>query len=195
MKETYFDYQVSPEKVFSLNLIDLKRGVRVKVELQDENNEVFPLYQIAEELIKYIDNEVTRDESILVKQIYPLMSQLLISGLGRLFGIEATGYMLNNELIKTSLIEMMSLSFILLKYMQQKKLTMVTTTEPISEGDKQMLILRSQKIAHQNTISGFIGMNPKDILKELYQNGELTESDLESFMQERIDDSKNVGSN
>jgi hypothetical protein len=112
--------QLTPEEVFSIVMINKKRGVKTHVELRDEQNNTIQLHEIIDSLLEYMKGKFEEENNQFADQIFPMMGQALVSGLGRLIGNTTTAFFLANETTKNSLMWMMCLSFLLLKYVQER---------------------------------------------------------------------------
>lgn len=174
--------EMTPEEVFSLVMINKKRMVKTKIELKDEQGEVIPLHEVVSDLLAYMKTKMEAgEESQIADQIFPMMGQVLVSGLGRLIGIPMTGFYLASDLARMSFMHMMSISFLMLKYVQEKKLTIIAVEEPIGEEEVQT-IERKAKANSLAIMGAMSGMSYKDILKELVDKGELTQEDLQNML-------------
>lgn len=174
--------QMTPEEVFSLVMINKKRMVKTRIELKDEQGEVIPLHEVVADLLAFMKTKLeASEESQLADQIYPMMGQVLVSGLGRLIGIPLTGFYLASDLAKTSFMHMMSVSFLMLKYVQEKKLTIIAVEEPV-EAEELASVERKSKANSLAMMGAMSGMSYKDILKELVDKGELTQEDLQTML-------------
>lgn len=174
--------ELTPEEVFSLVMLNKKRMVKTKVELKDEQGETIPLHEIVSDLLEYMKNKLDSDEANqLADQIFPMMGQVLVSGLGRLLGVGMTGAYLASDTARMSFMHMMCISFLILKYVQEKKLTIIAIEEPVTEEEVASIERKSR--ANSLAIMGSItGMSYKEILQELVNKGELTEEDLQSIL-------------
>ncbi len=174
--------QLSPEEVFSLVMINKKRMVKTKIELKDEQGEVIPLHEVVSDLLAYMKGKLeANEESQIADQIFPMMGQVLVSGLGRLIGIPMTGFYLASDVARMSFMHMMSISFLMLKYVQEKKLTIIAVEEPVSDEEVQS-VERKSKANSVAMMGAMTGMSYKDILKELVDKGELTQEDLQGML-------------
>jgi hypothetical protein len=77
----------------------------------------------------------------------------------------------------------MSIAFLLLKFVQQNELTIQTHEEEISEDEIQE-IERKAKAGSAATMGALLGMDPKEILENLVEQGEISQSDLEAILSE-----------
>jgi hypothetical protein len=173
---------LTPEEVFKMVMINKVKGTTVSVKLFDKEDDEIELSEIIEQLLTFIEKQLSEDGSNqLTDQIIPLMAQALVSGLGRMLGINQTAFYLSNEVTKMSMINMMSISFLLLKFVQQNDITIQTFEEDISEEEMDEL-QRKAKAQSQATMGAFLGMNPKEILQDLFDRGEITQEDLDSML-------------
>lgn len=180
-----FGDTMSPEEVFSMVMINKKRLVKTQIELRDEHNESIPLHEVIADLLDYMKDKLKAEEvNQMADQIFPMMGQALVSGLGRLIGNSATAYYLANEVSRLSFIQMMCLSFLLLKYVQERKLTIYAIDEPVTEDEVQS-VQRKSKANSLAMMGHMMGMSYKDILKELVDKGELTDEDLTDILNQK----------
>jgi hypothetical protein len=176
---------MTPEEVFSMVMINKRRLVKTTIELRDEHGETIPLHEVIADLLEYMKDKLKSEEvNQMADQIFPMMGQALVSGLGRLIGNSATAYYLANEVSRLSFIQMMCLSFLLLKYVQEKKLTIFAVDEPVSETEVES-VQRKSKANSLAMMGHMMGMSYKDILRELVDKGELTDDDLSDILREK----------
>lgn len=172
---------LSPEDVFNMVTIQRKRKMKVTAVLKDAEGTVIELPDSIEKLMKFMKDKLEEEEpgksNQFADQIFPLMSQSVASGLGRLIGIQPTAFIVGNDLLLHSTIHMMCLGFLLLKYVQNHNLTIHTFEEEVS--DEELEEMDRKHKAHSITQMGAImGMDPKDILKGLLEQGKITKKDL-----------------
>ncbi len=184
---------LTPEDVFSLVMINKKRKVKTKIELRDEQGEIILLHEVVKDLLEYMRGKLeSEEESQIADQIFPMMGQVLVSGLGRLIGIETTGFFLASDLARTSFMHMMCVSFLILKYVQEKKLTIYAVETPVSDDEVESVTRRNRanSVAMLGQMSG---MSYKEILKELVDKGELTQEDLQNMLKGNGNDPTKLG--
>jgi len=173
---------LTPEEVFKMVLINKVKGTIVSIKLFDKDQDEIELSETIEQLLQYIEDSLSSDESNqFVDQIMPLMAQTLVSGLGRMLGINQTAFYLSNETTKMSMINMMGIAFLLLKFVQQNEITIETFEEQISEEEIDQ-IQRKARAENSATIGTFLGISPKEILQDLLDKGEITQEDLDSIL-------------
>jgi len=173
---------MSPEEVFKMVMINKVKGTTVHVELYDEDEDKVELSEVIEQLLSYIEEKLEdKEANQFVDQIMPLMAQSVVSGLGRMLGIRHTAFFLANETSRVALVNMMSMAFLLLKFVQQKKLVIQTFEEEISEEEIED-IQRKAKAGSAATMGALLGMDPKEILENLVEQGEISQEDLTSIL-------------
>ncbi len=173
---------MTPEDVFKMVMINKVKGTTVHVELYDQDEDKVELSEVIEELLNYIEKKLSDDKANqFVDQIMPLMAQSVVSGLGRMLGIRHTAFFLANETSRVALVNMMSIAFLLLKFVQQKNLTIQTFEKEISEEEIED-IERKAKAGSAATMGALLGMDPKEILENLVEQGEISQDDLEAIL-------------
>ena len=173
---------LTPEEIFKMVLINKEKGTSVHVELFDEDGDEVELSEIIEKLLTYIEDKISSDEpNQFVDQIMPLMAQSVISGLGRMLGLEHTAFYLTNETSRIALINMMSIAFLLLKFLQKNKITIRTVETDISEEEIET-IKRKANAGSAATMGALLGLDPKEVLENLVEKGEITQEDLDAIL-------------
>lgn len=180
---------LTPEDIFSMVLLNRKRMVRVNIELRDkEGNKLDLATDVIEDLLKYIDRKLNDDErNQFADQIFPLMGKILASGLARLLGVYKTGFYLTNDDTRYSFINMMSLSFLLLKYIQQKELSIHTVEEPITEEELNNIENRAKENAEMVASSIMSTTSNKKVVRNLLDKGLLSKEELRELLDEQKD--------
>jgi len=173
---------MTPEEIFKMVMINKVKGTTVHVELCDKEGDKVELSDVIEQLLSYVENKLEDEKANqFVDQIMPLMAQSVVSGLGRMLGIRHTAFFLANDLSRVALVNMMSIAFLLLKFVQQKELTIQTYEEEISEEEIEE-IERKAKAGSTATMGALLGLDPKEILDNLVEQGEISQSDLEAIL-------------
>ena len=176
------DESMTPEEIFKMVMINKIKGTTVHVELCDKDGDKVELSDVIEQLLSYVEDKLEDDKANqFVDQIMPLMAQSVVSGLGRMLGIRHTAFFLANDLSRVALVNMMSIAFLLLKFVQQKELTIQTYEEEISEEEIEE-IERKAKAGSTATMGALLGLDPKEILDNLVEQGEISQSDLEAIL-------------
>lgn len=169
---------LSPEDVFNMVLINKRDKKKVSVVLVDEEGDEIDLAEMLEELVGYVKDKMQSEEgNQLTEQIMPLMSQSLVSGLGRLIGINATAFFITNPNTRMALIYMMMVAFTLYKMVQVKDLTIHTIEEEVSDEEIDEIERKSQASSVANMAS-MLGVDPREAVKSMIERGDLTEEDF-----------------
>lgn len=191
--DNLFEEELTPEEIFKMVTLDKRKGVSRTIELKDEENDVVLVPEVIEGLLLYMKDKMENEkDSDLVSQIMPLMSQSLVSGLGRLIGIRETGILLSDEVVRFSLIQMMSMSLLLLKFIQKEGLKIYTLEEKITEEEYEDIQRRSKAIS-TTIMASTMGINPQDMLNQLLKQGKITKEDIEKMTGEINDDTDDNG--
>lgn len=184
---------LTPEDVFKMVLLNKRNKTQVSVELEDEDGDSIELADMMEELVNYVKDKLDdKDGNQIVDQVMPLMSQALVSGLGRLVGLRATAFFISNPETRMALIYMMMISFVLYKTVQVKGLKVVTNTEDVSEEEIEEIERKSRASSMAN-MSAMMGMDPRQMLNQMVERGDLTKQDLEDMMGEAPERGRDEG--
>jgi hypothetical protein len=170
------------EDLFTMVLLNKRNRTKVSVSLEDGDGDTIKTEELIEELVNYLKDKFDDEEgNQIVDQILPLMSQTLISGLGRLVGIPQTAFLISNPSVRMSLLYMMVIAFTLYKTVQVKELKILTEVEDVSEEEIEEIERKSQA-SSTATMASFMGQDPKEILQQMVERGDITEQDLEDLL-------------
>jgi hypothetical protein len=184
--------ELLPEDVFKMVMINKARKVRTHVKLEDEKGDEVNLPETIEQLLNFVKSKLKDgEENQFADQILPLMSQSVVSGLGRMIGIYETGLYLTNETTRTAIIYMMAIGLLLLKFVQENNLTITTHEEPVSEEEIEEVIKKS-KISSIATLTAAAGVNPREVLQQLVKEGKISEEDINEVLGEAKKDESNT---
>jgi len=179
---------LTPEEVFSMVMINKVRMKKVKVHLEDEDGDPIDLTDIIVELMGYMKDKIEEEDgNQFSDQIMPLISQSVVSCLGRMIGINATAFHLSQDTTRHAVIWFGSLAFLFYKYIQMHNLKIYTTEEDVSSDEIDEIERKTEanKIAMMGMIAG---ANPKEILRQLKEEGKLTDNDLKDMLGEDEND-------
>jgi len=180
--------ELQPEDVFKMVMINRIKKVKVKIKLVDEDGDEVDLPDTIAQLLNYVKDQLQDEEgNQFSEQILPLMSQSVVSGLGRILGIRGTAFHLANEATRVAIIHMMAIGLLLLKFVQENNLTIHTFEEEVSDDEIEE-IERKAKASSVATMSSAMGMDPKEVLQELVNQGKITDDDLKDIMGGKDDD-------
>ena len=177
----YDQDNLTPEDVFSLVLINKRTKKKVTVQLEDKDGDRIELADLLEELVKYIQDKLAEDNNQMTDEIMPLMSQTLVSGMGRMIGIQPTAAFVTNPNTRMALIYMMMISFTMYKLVQVKGLRINTVEEEVTDEEIEE-IERKSKASSVATMSAMLGIDPREALRQMVDRGDLTENDLEEML-------------
>lgn len=173
---------LTPEEVFSMVMLNKIKGTKVTIQLEDKDGDVVELSDVVEGLIGYVKDKLKDEEdSDFTAQIMPMMAQSLVSGLGRMIGIRGTAFYLAQDGTRHAMIYMMAVGFLLLKYVQEHELLIHTYEEPVSEEEIEE-IERKSKASSVATMGTMMGMDPREILEQMVERGQLHEEDLADLL-------------
>jgi hypothetical protein len=174
--------------VLGLVMINRKRKKRISIELQDKEGDTVELKDIINELMKYIKDKMQDEESNqFASQIMPLMSQSVGMGLHKMIGLRQTAFHLSQEITRMSLIYMMAVSFLFLKFIQQKGLVIHTFEEDVTEEELEALD-RKSKANETMVLASMAGQDPRMVLEAMKEQGLLTQDDLRDMLGGEVDD-------
>ena len=180
--------EIAPEDILQMVMINRNKKTKVSISLEDDEGDEVDLVDTISGLIKYVEDKLKdKDENQFVEQILPLMSQSVVTGLSRMIGTEATAFHLTNPITRTAIINMMAVGFLLLKFVQENSLSVVTHEEPVSDEEIVEIEQRS-KVASAAMALASTGMDPKQVLQILKEQGKITDEDLKKALGESTDD-------
>jgi len=171
-----------------LSFIDKKNWTRVSVSIQDKEGNKFQVAEIVGNLVNYIRKEIEKEKSAVVNQVYPIMTQMMYPILLSIGNEAYANLLLNGELIKNTILDSMTVSFLLLKYLQQKELLIVTTTEKLMDSEIQIIKNHSEEVSQASPLTQLLGVSPQELLYSLIQSGQLSNSDINQIMKDNKSD-------
>ncbi len=175
---------MSPEDVFSMVMINKIRMKKVTVHLEDTEGDEVSLTDVIVDLMGYMKDKMGEEEGNQFQdQIMPLISQSVVSCLGRMIGINATAFHLTQDTTRTAIIWFGSLAFLFYKYLQAHNLKIFTTEEDVDPDELEEIERKTEanKIAMMGMMAG---VNPTEILRQLKEEGKLTNDDLRDMLGE-----------
>jgi len=173
--------RLTPEDIFSMVLLNKKTKKKVSVQLEDKDGDEVELADMLEQLVGYIKDKLNQDSNQLLDEIMPLMSQTLVSGMGRMMGMNATAFFIANPDTRMALIYMMMISFTMYKLVQVKGLKINTIEEEVTDEEIDE-IERKSRANTVATMSSMFGMDPREALEQMLENGDITQEDLQDMM-------------
>lgn len=196
----YQEPKATADELFRIIMIDRKRKVKMAIQLRDKDGDEIPIRETIEKLTEYIGDKLKAEGGNICKQqIMPLMSQAVVGGMIKLMGQGPATFMLSNEHTRYGLINMMTVAFYLVKWIQGKNLKIHTIEESITQEDVDMYdrISTASDISVQ---SAAMGNDPKMVIREMVKRGQLKKSDLkkmgtESWLDEETSEEEKKGAN
>lgn len=172
---------LSTDQLFSVVMIDRARKVKVTIQLRDQDGDEIPVRETIEKLTEWIvDQAKSEDRNVCNQQILPLMGQAMVGGMIKLLGPHSAAVMISGEATRYGLLYMMTVGFYLVKWLQKKKIKIRTFEKPITDEEIEMYD-RISKASDISVQASTLGMDPKNIFREMIKAGKLRHSDLEQF--------------
>jgi hypothetical protein len=174
---------LTPEDIFNMVMIDKVKGVKLKTVLIDKEGDPVDLTDIIEQLLTYMKDKLEEGNNQFADHVLPLMGQAMASTLSRVLGIAPTGFFLATPKFRDAFLYSMAMGFLLLKFVQQKGITITSTEEAVSEEE----IEAQERKGHANSaamLASMIGEDPVEVLKKMREEGRITEEDLKDLMGE-----------
>jgi hypothetical protein len=158
LKDFMMEEGFKPEEAFSMVTLMPKRKIKVSAYLEDQEGERVLLGDIAEDLVRYIKEHMTADESSPINsQFFPLINQFMISIVPRVVGLQVTEFMFTASALRSAM-SMFGLSVaLLMQYIQQHNLKIVTEEEAITEEELEDFMERGQKA--ESALAKALGVN------------------------------------
>ncbi len=165
--------------------VDVRRKKKIFVSLQDKDGDVVEFKEVIDNLNRYITDQLEREEmNPLRDEISPLITQIFMGSLVYAAGHPATAaFIASQETLRYSITHQMMLSFYFVKFVQKNELKIVTKEEDVTEEE----IERIRRVSAANsvaTMGAMMGMDPKEILRELHKSGQLHKEDVEGIFGE-----------
>lgn len=180
--------RLTPEDVFNMVMVNKVKGVKVDVELRDKDGDVVDMPDIIEQLLEYIKTKLQDGHNQFVDQVMPLMGGTMASALGRMLGINATAFYLSQDHTRMAFVHSMALGFLLLKFVQDKGITIHTFEEEMSEEEIEEFERRA-KANSTATLAALAGHDSREVLRSMMKDGKITAEDLKDLIgEEEIED-------
>ena len=142
----------APEDVFGILTYMLKKKIQIAAYLEDEEGTKIEFKEIGEDLLNYIyENLNDEEENVIVDQLYPAIAQFMISVVPRTAGYHASAFMMEVPAVRDALIKFGLANQLLMKYLEQHKLKIVTETTPMSEAKVEEILARNK--AHEEALA------------------------------------------
>lgn len=199
LREAYEDENddlLTAAQMFDLVTLNRQKMTKVKVQIKDKDEDNVELDEVVEELLKYVVSKMKDEtgDNQFVNQILPLMAQSVVSGLLRSTGGMNTAFLLSQDITRTSIVNMMCLSFLMLKFMQQKDLSVYTQEFPVTQEEIDEIDRRS-KISNQLTVAALAGEDPTEVIQRMKNSGDISDEDLKELMGDTNGKNEDKGKN
>ncbi len=167
--------------LFAVVLIDTKSKEQISITLRDADGDEVSIREVIDNVTEYIMDKC-KDEKVntITGEIMPLMSQAMVAGLSRLFGPEMAAITLSDEYMRYGFINMMTVGFATLKFIQKKNLKIITSRKPLTDDEISSYSRRSQA-SDAMTRAAILGITPRELMTEMLKAGSLQAEDLEAM--------------
>ena len=179
--------ETNSDDVFRLSTINRERKVSITACLRDEDNTTVELQEVIDKVMGYMDDKLDREkggENAIANQILPLMSSLVGYSLPKLAGTDMAAALLCHQGLRHVITVLPMLSFLLLKFIQKHGLKIYTMEEPLDD-EKLEQIMRLDGASSAINMAAMMGIDPKELMKEMHRVGQLTQDDIEELTGER----------
>lgn len=170
------------DAVFNLCMIDRRRKVRLNIQLFDADGDEVSIREALKEITQYVKDKISTEETNdVAAKILPMMAESTACALPRLVGGDLAASLIAQEVVRYPLIQMMTIGFLLLKFIQKNGLKITTTEEQLS--DEQIAHYeRMNRASNAAVLTATLGGDPKAMLRELLKRGEITKEDVEGIL-------------
>ena len=177
----------SIDELLSISMIDPVRHKRISIELTDSDEDTINLADVVQKLSQWVSDKLSDKELNACKQqVMPLMAQSMVRTLSHILGADLASMMLGIPVLRESILRSMILGFYLLKFIQKHELDVTTLEADISE-DEISSIMRTSAISDVLVRAATLGLDPKDVVRELVRSGRINQGDLEKLGLENIE--------
>lgn len=170
------------DSIFRLCMVDRKRKVRIEVKLLDPDGDEVPIKEALREITQYTMDKLKGDEpNDVAGKILPMMAESTATALPRLVGPGLASALIAQESVRYPLIHMMTVGFLLLKFIQKNSLKITTIEETLTDEEIEGYE-RLNRASNAAVLSSMLGGDPKSTLREMFRKGMVTKGDLEELM-------------
>lgn len=135
-----------PEDVFSMVTILPKKKIKVVAYLEDTDGDRILLSEIAESLVDYVNEQFKAEENTPVNsQLFPLCGQFMTSIVPRFVGFRLAGLMFEAGGFRDALLTLSLSSTLLMQYIEQHNLKIVTEIVQLTDDEVQSYVQRSRE--------------------------------------------------
>lgn len=183
----------TPEDLFDVYTLFPQKKLKVLAELRDSEDKPLVLSDVTLHLLKYmLEKTLEKKGNDYIERIVPLLSQAMIFTLCDMYGYQATKDFIANESFREPASKLMSVAFLLLKYIQDEELNIAILEEDLTE--EQMNGYMDNSIAPlSSSTEDFRDMPPlidyKQAIKELVNLGQIKKEEIKEVLQALEEDS------
>lgn len=172
---------LSPADVYRVVTVDKKRGVKISVNLKDDDGDEVSIAEVSEKITEWIvDQMKTGEDRTAVNKVIPLVSNVTALSMSRLVGESNMPLFLSSNLMRHVIVTMTCTGFYLLKFMQQNKLKLYHTEEPVSQEEIEQME-RIDDAGSALTKAAFFGMDLNSVAATMMSEGLIETEDLEKL--------------
>ena len=137
---------LKPEDIFSMVTIMPKKKIKVTAYLEDKDGERILISEIAEQLVKYLQDQMTTEEPTAINsQMFPLCGQFMMSIVPRFVGMDLAHLMFQAGGFRQALLTLSLSSTLFMQYIQQHELKVVTETTALSDDEVENYLSKSRE--------------------------------------------------
>lgn len=174
--------RLTPEDVFKLVTINRVRKVKTRTEITDTDGNTVDMVDLIQQLMTYMKDKVSSHEANQFSdRILPMLAQTMGSFLGRFLGIPKAAFYLAVPDTRDAFQYSMALGLLLYKTVKDKNWTIHTYEEDLTDEELEEI---ERKSAANNvaTLAALSGHNAREVLREMVNQGKLTEKDLKDIL-------------
>jgi hypothetical protein len=132
---------MDPEEVFKLITVMPRHKIRVMTYLEDDAGDRITLKELAVELVDFINKNMEDPEkNVINAQLFPLTAQFMGSLVPRFVGIQASTVLFGASSFRRALTMTALGTALLMQYIQQHGLKIVTETETVTDQEIESLM-------------------------------------------------------
>ncbi len=136
--------ELTPEEIFNLATVMPQKRIKVQASLQDEDDDEITIAEVCENLVEYISDELSKtDSTVINSELFPLCAQFVTSLVPRFVGLRTAAILFQSNQFRTALVTLALGSVLFSRYIDQKKLKVVSEVTPISEEELDQWISAS----------------------------------------------------
>lgn len=166
-------------ELFKFSNIDKVRNKIISIKLEDKDGSEVEIEHVIEQVNSYINEQLASKEgNVMVRQIYPFISQILAQSLTKVVGSEYTAMMIvSQQLFRNAIMQEMLLSYYIMKFIQKNNIKIVSVEQDASD-DQIDSILVKDSISSIGILAGMSGYTSKETIQALLNSGKVSEQDI-----------------